>query len=353
MGDLSNLTVLNLSNNQLSGHIPAGLGNLSELTVLNLYNNQLSGSIPVELASLSNLTRLYLGSNQLTGSIPVELASLSNLTHLYLGSNRLTGSVPMGLASLSNLTDLYLNANNLSGSIPAGLGNLSNLTVLNLSNNQLSGSIPAALGNLSELTVLHLRNNQLSSSIPVELASLSNLTHLYLGGNSLTGCVPASLWDRNFTGGTDILSLGLDECPSSPAGGEAQTGAPPTSNIRVANGHNPGEVIISWDAVPEVTHYRIGYVNMETDYPLAKASKTGNWQAAFVYVDVEAENFTVVDGRTEYTIRRLEPGVRHAFTVRTSDGSQREPTWPVNPRWTFHVVADHGGACPAATPPNG
>ena len=108
----------------------------------------------------------------------------------------------------------------------------------------------------------------------------------------------------------------------------AQTGAPSTGNIVVRDGPILGEVVISWDAVPATTHYRIGYVNMETDYPLAKASNTGNWLEAFVYVDVEAQNFTVVGGRAEYTIRRLEQGVRHAFTVRTGNSPHGDYTWP-------------------------
>ena len=125
---------------------------------------------------------------------------------------------------------------------------------------------------------------------------------------------------------------------------------PPATNIAVRDGANPGEVVISWDAVPEATHYRIGYVNMVTDYPLAKASQTGNWLEAFVYVDVEAQNFTVVGGRTEYTIRRLEQGVRHAFTVRTGDSPHGDYTWPSNPRWQFHPVAGRGGGCPSVSP---
>ena len=127
----------------------------------------------------------------------------------------------------------------------------------------------------------------------------------------------------------------------------AQGQVPATGNVVVQDGSQPGEVIISWDAVPEATHYRIGYVNMVTDYPLAKASRTGNWLEAFVYVDVEAQNFTVAGGRTEYTVRRLAQGARHAFTVRTGDDIDGAFTWPSNPRWEFHVVADRGGAAPA------
>ena len=118
----------------------------------------------------------------------------------------------------------------------------------------------------------------------------------------------------------------------------------PTANIDVRAGSNAGEAVISWDAVPEATHYRIGYVNMEVDYHLAKASCTKEWSEAFVYVDVNAHNIPVSNGRAAYTLRRLDLGARHAFTVLTSNnvvdsgagGSvNSEFFWPSNPRWKF------------------
>ena len=145
---------------------------------------------------------------------------------------------------------------------------------------------------------------------------------------------------------TAVVGVGIAFAQSGPS-------APATANITVRDGINPGEVIISWDAVPSATHYRIGYVNMVTDYPLAKASATGDWINAFIYVDEDARNLQVFNGRAEYTVRRLEQGIRHAFTVLTSShfvdtgaaGSvSSEFSWPSNPRWTFHSVADRGGA---------
>ena len=119
----------------------------------------------------------------------------------------------------------------------------------------------------------------------------------------------------------------------------------PTTDIIVRDGTNPGEVIVSFDAVPDATHYRIGYVNMETDYPLAKGSTTGDWINAFVYVDEDARNLQVSNGRAEYTVRRLTQGVRHAFTVLASGDvvNNREYLegrylWPSSPRWQFHTV---------------
>ena len=119
----------------------------------------------------------------------------------------------------------------------------------------------------------------------------------------------------------------------------------PTGNIAVRDGAVSGEVIVSWDAVPEATHYRIGYVNMETDYVIAKARPTGDWIEAFIYVDVNAVNFPPVSGRVEYTVPRLASGVRHAFTVLTSNDTVSTSeyisgrfNWPSNPRWQFHTV---------------
>ena len=99
----------------------------------------------------------------------------------------------------------------------------------------------------------------------------------------------------------------------------AQGGVPPVTNIELRDGPNSGEVVVSWDAVPQAIHYRIGYVNMEVDYFLATNSCTKEWIEAFIYVDVNARNIPVNNGRAEYTIRRLSPGAAHAFTVLTSN----------------------------------
>jgi hypothetical protein len=99
----------------------------------------------------------------------------------------------------------------------------------------------------------------------------------------------------------------------------AQSSAPPVTNVSVCSGPNAGEVTIAWDAVSEARYYRIGYVNMVKDYPRAKASATGEWIEAFVYVDVNARNIPVTAGGGQYTLRRLVQGDRHALTVLTSN----------------------------------
>nr|VDD59503.1 unnamed protein product [Brassica oleracea] len=67
---INRLIVLNLSNNDFTGHIPSSWANLTSLESLDLSRNQLSGKIPQELATLSFLEYIDVSHNKLTGQIP-------------------------------------------------------------------------------------------------------------------------------------------------------------------------------------------------------------------------------------------------------------------------------------------
>ncbi len=199
------ITQLSLSNNNLSGPIPAELGSLTELNLLWFHDNQLTGSIPTELGNLTNLTSLTLNRNQLTGSIPPELGNDTLLTGLNLSGNQLTGAIPAELGNLTSLISLSLYNNQLTGAIPDAIGSLTNLTSLNLENNQLTGSIPAAIGSLTSIQFLYLYSNQLIGSIPVAIGSLTSIQYLYLYDNLLTGAIPDTIGSL-----TSLISLSLD-----------------------------------------------------------------------------------------------------------------------------------------------
>lgn len=163
------LEQLLLSNNGLSGVVPAALSNCTGLVIIDLSFNQLQGSIPSELSSLRNLERLSLWYNGLTGEIPAEIGNLSRLKNLNLNNNLLSGSIPSQLSQCTDLEWLNLNSNKLTGSIPPELGLLQKLTLLELGNNSLTGPIPSELGNCSSLLWLDLNTNQLSGNIPKAL----------------------------------------------------------------------------------------------------------------------------------------------------------------------------------------
>ena len=209
LGDLTSLQNLYLWQNSLSGEIPAELGGLTSLQILFLEDNNLSGEIPAELGDLSSLQSLYLAQNGLSGEIPAELGDLTSLLTLDLQNNNLSGEIPAELGDLTSLQNLFLRDNNLSGEIPAELGDLTNLWNLFLRNNNLSGEIPAELGDLTSLLTLDLQNNNLSGEIPAELGDLTSLQNLYLAQNGLSGEIPAELGDLTslqylYLWGTDL-----------------------------------------------------------------------------------------------------------------------------------------------------
>lgn len=76
---------LDLSNNNLTGALPAEIRHLQKLEVLDISNNKMTG-LPAELGQLSRLRVLNASHNQLTG-LPHELGNLQQLELLDLSGN--------------------------------------------------------------------------------------------------------------------------------------------------------------------------------------------------------------------------------------------------------------------------
>ncbi|KAK8602190.1 hypothetical protein V6N13_058158 [Hibiscus sabdariffa] len=132
----------------LVGSIPPDtIGRLSQLRVLSLRANRLSGEIPTDFSNLALLRSLYLQSNEFTGSFPPSVTRLTRLVRLDLSSNNFTGPIPFAVNNLTLLTRLYLQNNTFSGSLPNI--NSNGLDDFNVANNKLNGSIPSSLSKFS------------------------------------------------------------------------------------------------------------------------------------------------------------------------------------------------------------
>lgn len=82
----TNTTELNASNNSLEGSVQGEIRFMSNLRVLNLSNNRMTG-VPAEIGQLSKLEVLDLSNNLLTG-LPNELGNLQNLKTLNISGNK-------------------------------------------------------------------------------------------------------------------------------------------------------------------------------------------------------------------------------------------------------------------------
>ncbi|XP_010557581.1 PREDICTED: probable inactive receptor kinase At2g26730 [Tarenaya hassleriana] len=127
----------------LVGRIPTGsLGRLSQLRVLSLRANRLSGEIPEDFTNLTHLRSLYLQNNEFSGAFPASITRLTRLTRLDISFNNFTGHVPFAINNLTHLTGLFLENNRFSGNLPSITVDLDGF---NVSNNNLNGSIPSSL----------------------------------------------------------------------------------------------------------------------------------------------------------------------------------------------------------------
>ncbi|EXB95298.1 LRR receptor-like serine/threonine-protein kinase FLS2 [Morus notabilis] len=201
----SNLSYLNVSFNQLKGHLPSPL-NISPSADVDLSFNLFEGPIPLPIVGAAGGGVLDLSNNKLSGPIPQNISSsLPNLRFLSLSKNQIRGEIRASFGNMEFLEVIDLSINKLSGNIPASIGNCSLLEVLDLSNNNLSGNIPAYLGKLRFLQTLHLGGNKLSGRIPSSLKNLSSLETLDLGNNRLIGRLPQ--WIGKGLENLRILSL--------------------------------------------------------------------------------------------------------------------------------------------------
>ncbi|XP_043814031.1 receptor-like protein EIX1 [Manihot esculenta] len=267
LGQLQNLVQLNLDSNFFHGSVPAAFGTLrhlaiSNLSILDVSSNRLTGTLPDSLGKLSELSFLDVSSNCLTGIVSeshfakltkIKVLSFSwnsfifkispnwdppfQVESLMLSSCRL-GSFPGWLKSQRHLLDLDLSNANMSGPIPSWFwdisGNLSLLNfssnslwgqlpnkfkvhfnaftdlsfnllegpiplptnqiiILNLSHNNFSGPIPENIGDLSFLSFFSLANNQISGEIPTSIGELQVASVIDLSRNTLTGSIPKSI----------------------------------------------------------------------------------------------------------------------------------------------------------------
>ncbi|XP_048324686.2 receptor-like protein 6 [Ziziphus jujuba] len=238
--ELSNLKILDMSNNQLDGTIPQCLGNFSNsLEILDLKGNNFHGNIPHMSTNASNLKTLDLSYNHLQGKVPKSLLNCKDLEVLNLGHNKINDKFPFWLQNLSELQVLVLRSNNFYGPIwdPHKFFGFMKLRIIDLSFNNFSGSIPSEYfsnwssmikppdGNESQLhymghesgyyvdsvivmnkgmeillvkiitifTSFDLSNNRFNGKIPSTIGDLQSLIVLNLSSNSFTGLMPSSL----------------------------------------------------------------------------------------------------------------------------------------------------------------
>jgi Leucine-rich repeat (LRR) protein len=178
--------------NSIEGMIPATLQNLrSSLRILGFNSNHLSGSVPVEIGTLTNLTVLYIGNNNLSGVISEgHFSGLMNLKAIDLSYNYLQVRVDSVWQPPFNLKSASLSSCLLGSQVPSWLRWQNDILSLDISDAGLTSRIPDWFWTtFSNVQHLDLSYNQLTGELPLNLEFMS-LQELLLQSNHLTGSVP-------------------------------------------------------------------------------------------------------------------------------------------------------------------
>ena len=165
MLQLSRLKTFRLSYNQVSGKLPVAVAS-SNLTVLDVHNNRLSGVLALEnlagsgkRAGRGYLAEVQLQSNNFTGFFPQ--VAFTGVKHWFSFNNHLSGTFASSIGDWHSLGNFMIGENLISGVFPSTFLKLRGLAVLEVTENKLEGD----LNNLwvsKSMRSLHVQNNKLS-----------------------------------------------------------------------------------------------------------------------------------------------------------------------------------------------
>ncbi|XP_027924112.1 receptor-like protein EIX2 [Vigna unguiculata] len=187
---------MSLGSNQFEGSIPLFLRNSR---FLDLSKNKFSDFLSFLCGNdtIQILFHLDLSYNQLSGHIPNCWRQLNSLVYLDLSHNNFSGKIPTSMGLFLDLQVMLLRNNNLVEGIPSSLRNCQKLVMLDISENKLSGYIPHWIGTKKDLQILSLKSNKFFGSLPLEICCLRKIQLLDLSLNNLSGKIPKCI--QNFT----------------------------------------------------------------------------------------------------------------------------------------------------------
>ncbi|XP_078429769.1 uncharacterized protein At4g06744-like [Wolffia australiana] len=187
---LAFLFELDLSNNRLSGPVPAHVARLTQVVFFDLRYNQFQGALQGGVFGL-DLDFLFLNNNPFNARLPENVGD-TRAAFLTLANNGFSGSIPAGIGrAAETLREVLFLNNRLTGCLPVEVGMLGKATVFDAGDNQISGTIPKSFGCLRRVEQLNLARNRLYGAVPETVCELPRLLNLSLSGNFFTEIGPS------------------------------------------------------------------------------------------------------------------------------------------------------------------
>uniref|UniRef100_A0A453MVR7 Uncharacterized protein n=1 Tax=Aegilops tauschii subsp. strangulata TaxID=200361 RepID=A0A453MVR7_AEGTS len=235
---LRNLSWLDLYGNKLTGHVPVWIGELTQLTVLDLSSNNLDGVMHEgHLSRLAMLEELTLSDNSIAITVSPTWVPPFSLGIIELRSCQLGAKFPMWLKWQTHVMSLDISNTSINDIIPDWFWTAaSSVAFLNIRNNQITGFLPSTMefmraevmdfssnqlgGPIPKLPItlidLDLSRNNLVGPLPLDFGA-PGLEKLFLYNNMISGAIPSSLCKLRSLRSVDLsrnnLNGSIADCP--------------------------------------------------------------------------------------------------------------------------------------------
>ena len=166
-------------------------GIFAGLQLMDVHGNRIH-ALPPGLANLSQLTNLNLSRNQLIDAAFPIISRMTSLRELHLAENVLHGSLPSCISGLENLEILDIHENAITD-LTENLGQLSKLRVLNVAGNKLLSLPFEQMARLPLTEILASRNRLEGILLPINIKNLPTLRLLEVGRNALVSIMAAEV----------------------------------------------------------------------------------------------------------------------------------------------------------------
>jgi hypothetical protein len=203
LNNMTNLTFLDLSNNSFSGQLD--FYGLSTIAILDASQNKFTGNLNriVNDPSVASLVSIDVSDNQLTGTLPASLFMISSLTTFAAISNCFSGSVPREICSSLSLQSIVMDALSSVCRTPV-LPYVNSKAYLLAERVSLSTDTFQCILELPQLEAFYYAGNSAQVSFPDNASIVSSVfSTLSMGHNQMGGTVPTYIFRNKW----DLLDL--------------------------------------------------------------------------------------------------------------------------------------------------